>query len=176
MISLVQNSIERLRLDVHVEEERGNYGDEVVGSVQGAIEDCDCFVVILTKESIKSPWVNQEIGYACAVEKTMLPVWVGDVKVHVSGMIAGIKGVKSQRKGFPNMMDSILAFLIHHFNINSFFVLCEECGGEEEWDLPRADEKFRFTQKRERMICPCDTCGHENEFGPLTLLTSSTSE
>ncbi|MCJ2563339.1 MAG: toll/interleukin-1 receptor domain-containing protein, partial [Candidatus Thermoplasmatota archaeon] len=144
--------------------------------VQGAIEDCDCFVVILTEESIKSPWVNQEIGYACAVEKIMLPVWVGNVRVHMSGMIAGIKGVKSQRKDFPKIADSILRFLIHHFSIDSFFVLCEECGDEVEWDLPHDDDMFRFTQKGEPMICKCDKCEHENEVSPLTLLTSSRSE
>lgn len=178
LIGLVKESIERLDLDVHVEEERDNYGDEVVGSVQDAIEDCGCFVVILTEKSIKSPWVNQEIGYACALEKVMLPVWVGDVKVHMSGMIAGIKGVraKSEDEDFPVMMDRIHRFLIDHFEINSFFAHCEECGGEDEWALPDEDDMFRYTQKDEPMRDDCNRCGHENNVDPLTLLTISTSE
>lgn len=178
LIALVQFSIERLGLDVHVEEERGNYGEEVVGLVQEAIEDCECFLVILTEESITSPWVNQEIGYACALEKTMLPVWVGNVRVHMSGMIAGKKGVKSKSEDgdFPEMMDRIQRFLIDFFDIDSFIVQCEECGNVEEWDLPDDDDMFRFTQKDEPMVCECDGCGHDNNVDPLTLFVFSGTE
>ncbi len=178
LIKLVMVSIERLDLDVVVEEERDNYGDEVVESVQDALKDCDCFVVILTERSIKSPWVNQEIGYACALGKVILPVWVGEVEIHRSGMIAGKKGVraKSEDEDFNDMMGRILGFLIEHFDIKSFLAFCEECGKEDEWHLPDDDDLFRYSKDGEPMSDSCSKCGHENHVHPLSLLTITTAE
>ena len=38
-------------------------GAETAKKIKDAIQDCNCFVPILTKNSIRSQWVNQEIGY-----------------------------------------------------------------------------------------------------------------
>ena len=44
-------------------------GENFKDRIMNAIAACHCFVVFLTENGIKSQWVNQELGYACAVKK-----------------------------------------------------------------------------------------------------------
>ena len=47
-----------------------NLGENFKERIQKAIQDSDFFVVFLTKSGTESQWVNQELGYACAVKKS----------------------------------------------------------------------------------------------------------
>lgn len=47
-----------------------NFDDAIIKN----LKDCDCIIFILTKEALKSDYVNQEIGYALAFEKEIVPV------------------------------------------------------------------------------------------------------
>lgn len=42
--------------------------------VASGIKECDIFIPILTRKSIHSQWINQEIGYAKAIEKKIIPI------------------------------------------------------------------------------------------------------
>lgn len=168
LISLVARSIERLDLDVYVEMFEEYYGEDVVELVQEAIEFCECFLVILTEKSVKSQWVNQEIGYACALEKTIIPVRIGNVKV--SGMIASLKGIKSKIEDLDDMIGKIKNFLIGRFDVDSFLVECDHCGEEGEWDLPDEEAHFLMRRKGLPTVHECANCEHENLINPVTLL------
>lgn len=53
--------------------------------VKNGINECLYFVPILTSTSIKNQWVNQEIGYATAKEKHIVPI----VASHITGRLKG---------------------------------------------------------------------------------------
>lgn len=53
--------------------------------VKKGIEDCDYFVPILTARSITTQWVNQEIGFATALDKRVMPM----VDSEISGKLKG---------------------------------------------------------------------------------------
>lgn len=42
--------------------------------VKNGIKDCDYFVPILTPNSISAQWINQEIGYATALNREIFPI------------------------------------------------------------------------------------------------------
>ncbi len=46
-------------------------------TIHNKIDNCELFVILLTKNSISSGWVNYEIGYAAANNKTMIPITIG---------------------------------------------------------------------------------------------------
>ena len=59
-----------------------------------AIDDSELFLVLLTKNSLKSQWVNQEIGYALGKGIPIIPLKKGNPKI--KGLIETRKYVKIQ--------------------------------------------------------------------------------
>lgn len=62
--------------------------------VKDGIKDCDYFVCILTSKSIKNQWVNQEIGYATAQGKRIMPIIE-------SGILNKLKGFVHKQMDLP---------------------------------------------------------------------------
>jgi len=60
-------------------------GTPLVEKVTSAIQEADIFVPVLTTSSIHSQWVNQEIGYARGIAKTVVPL----VETAVLGSLKG---------------------------------------------------------------------------------------
>lgn len=48
--------------------------EQLSDKVKKGIIDCDLFVPILTRSSITSQWVNQEIGFAIALSREVIPI------------------------------------------------------------------------------------------------------
>lgn len=42
--------------------------------IRGRIDECPYFVVLLTQAARRSQWVNQEIGFAAALRKVLIPI------------------------------------------------------------------------------------------------------
>ncbi|MBL7952062.1 MAG: toll/interleukin-1 receptor domain-containing protein [Flavobacteriales bacterium] len=55
--------------------------------VKRGIEECDYFVPILTKRSIINQWVNQEIGYATALKRSIVPLVEAQIINKLKGFI-----------------------------------------------------------------------------------------
>jgi len=51
------------------------------------IEDCDYFIPLLTKNSISNQWVNQEIGFAVAKNREILPFVQEEIMGNLKGFI-----------------------------------------------------------------------------------------
>ena len=62
--------------------------------IQSFIINSDIFLPFITKASVKRPWLHQEIGFAIALGKPMLPVTLGGAP---EGIISGIQALKLQR-------------------------------------------------------------------------------
>lgn len=55
--------------------------------VKTGIFECDYFVPILTKGSMTTQWVNQEIGYAAALNKVIIPIIDNEIIEKLKGFI-----------------------------------------------------------------------------------------
>ena len=60
--------------------------------IKKAIEDSELFLVFLTRNSKKSIWVNQEVGYALGIGTPVIPIKRG--KIQVDGLIESIKYIQ----------------------------------------------------------------------------------
>lgn len=56
-------------------------GDPLVDTISQAIVDSDCMIVILSKDSAKSSWVEFEAERAYAAQKIILPIRIGDAPI-----------------------------------------------------------------------------------------------
>jgi nucleoside 2-deoxyribosyltransferase len=69
------------------EKERNRPHKSFPSKVAEGIDECDMFMPILTKESIRNQWVNQEIGYAFAKDKDFCALVEKDLREDLSGFI-----------------------------------------------------------------------------------------
>lgn len=67
--------------------------------VKDGIKACDYFVCILTEESILNQWVNQEIGFATALDKSIRPIVA-------SGILDELKGFIHKQMDLPYSVSS----------------------------------------------------------------------
>jgi hypothetical protein len=73
---------------VWIDEAEMKVGDSLIKSIQSAIKDMDFLAVILTPESVKSPWVEKELNVALAKEITgkrvrVLPILLRDCEIPI---------------------------------------------------------------------------------------------
>ena len=66
---------------------RRNPGMALTDKVKKGIEDADYFIPIITRNSILSQWVNQEIGYAIAKDKEIVPICEDNIRDKLKGFI-----------------------------------------------------------------------------------------
>lgn len=62
-------------------------GKEISQKVKENIQNSDAFLVILTKDGVRSEWVNQEIGLAYSLGKPIVPLVENGVEV--KGVLEG---------------------------------------------------------------------------------------
>jgi hypothetical protein len=61
-------------LDPIIVSERRKVGQSLAEKVKQCMHEADCLMPILTRRSINSQWVNQEIGFAEAMKKPIVPL------------------------------------------------------------------------------------------------------
>jgi hypothetical protein len=72
-------------------------GTPMQDEISQAIADTDCFMIVISDESVKSSWVNFEFGRAFAASKIILPLRVGNAPVPVDIRNIGYFQIKSSK-------------------------------------------------------------------------------
>jgi len=80
-------------IDVFVGENDIRPSENYLNRISSEIKQCDLFILFWSENSKKSDWVNQEIGHAYALNKTILPIII-EVNLELSGFISNIQGAK----------------------------------------------------------------------------------
>jgi len=70
----LSNLLTRLGVEVFVAEWYLSPGERIDKKVFSQIEKADCIVVLLTRNGIRSNWVQQEVGYAIKSGKILIPL------------------------------------------------------------------------------------------------------
>ena len=60
--------------NVFMSEENISAGEKVQEKIIKKIEECDLLLLCFTKENKKSPWLLYEAGFACGLNKTVIPL------------------------------------------------------------------------------------------------------
>ncbi|MDO4808201.1 MAG: toll/interleukin-1 receptor domain-containing protein, partial [Coriobacteriales bacterium] len=49
--------------------------------IAGHVHDCECFLMLISRASLASDWCRNEVNYAIASRKKILPVYLEDVEL-----------------------------------------------------------------------------------------------
>jgi len=60
---------------------------QLTEKVKTGIFECDYFIPILTRNSVSAQWINQEIGFATAINRKIIPIVERDIIDNLKGFI-----------------------------------------------------------------------------------------
>ena len=74
LVIALANLLAKFEVEVFVAEWYLTPGASLDKKVFGQMETADCMVALLTKDGMRSNWVQQEIGYALKTDKLLIPL------------------------------------------------------------------------------------------------------
>lgn len=93
-VELVRGQIEALGIGVYLAEHDHRPGTPLADKVRGAVQRADLVVVLVTSTSVNSSYVQQEIGFALAHNKPVIPIVDFRIAREIDlGMLAGVEYV-----------------------------------------------------------------------------------
>lgn len=89
-VELLRQQLKGTSIEVFVAEHSVQASEDLGDKISRAIEECDIFVVLWSKNAQDSAWVSQEIGRAHALKKTILPLVLTE-GMSLPGFISNLK-------------------------------------------------------------------------------------
>lgn len=106
-VQQLSQAIEKAGATAYLLEEEGKPGTNWVQRMKKAIENSECVVTLLTRNGSRSPWVNQEIGFASAYGKRIIPVV--ESSVIIGPLLAGKTYIKLDRRSPETAISRIVS-------------------------------------------------------------------
>ncbi len=111
-VQRISGSIEGDEVHVYLYERDSRPGYSVTEKLQHAIEVCDIVVVLLTRRSHSSAYVQQEIGFAEGKKKLVIPLVEKGVPKRSLAMLEGREYVPFDRQAIDGCIASLTQYLI----------------------------------------------------------------
>jgi len=99
-------------LEVFVAEWHINPGADLTSNIMNSIRSSHCVLALLTKNGVRSTWVNQEIGYALGLKKLVIPLVEKGTDVNQLGALQRLKYVEFQE----GMQQDSFIYLANYLN------------------------------------------------------------
>jgi hypothetical protein len=81
LLRKVADIAQEIGFDVWFADRQIAVGDSITDTISKAIDESDCFIVVMSEDAATSSWVHFEIGRAYGAKKKILPIRVGDAAV-----------------------------------------------------------------------------------------------
>ncbi len=89
-VELLNQQLKGTSIEVFIAEHSIKPSEDLRKEISEAIEECDLFVVLWSKNAQDSEWVSQEIGRAGALKKAILPLVLTE-GISLPGFISNLK-------------------------------------------------------------------------------------
>ncbi len=109
-VKWIKVNAQQVGIEVYLYEHDPQPGRLVADKVQGAIRACDALVVLLTANSQFSPYVQQEVGAAKALNKRVIPLVQPGVSQSSLAMLQGVEYIPFD---FQNPQPALSTLLGH---------------------------------------------------------------
>jgi hypothetical protein len=96
-------------IGVYVADSQPQLGVPLPAKISNGIKQSDCVIAILTQSGDRSAWVNQEIGYAKATSKLVIPVV--EEGVDLKGFMTGVEYVTFQSHDPATAITNVINYL-----------------------------------------------------------------
>jgi hypothetical protein len=177
----VKDVLDRTKIDTYIFEAYQKPGEALVDAVTTAMKNSSYVVVILTKNSSNSPWVNQEIGMAHGLGKEIIPVVENNLIY---------KGLIEFRTKLPFQLDTtdkrvgsvadeggMIYLLLRRLREllnrceeekDALTIKCPYCSNEFRTILPSCEDIDRNLQKFLSLVDTCPSCHNDVSVNPFT--------
>jgi len=105
LVERVQRVLADASIQVFVAEHSVQPGDSLAARITTAIESCDLFILLWSRGSKESAWVQQEVGMALGRKKPVLPILLTQ-GLELPGFLSGIKYLRAHQE-----VEGVLAWL-----------------------------------------------------------------
>ena len=109
VITKVKETLEVQGFYVYLAEEDVRAGTYLPAKIEEAIRRCDVVLAILTSKASKSAWVQQELGYAKAIGKLIIPLV--EEEVNVTGFLTGVEYIRFDPRNLEPALQKIKEYL-----------------------------------------------------------------
>lgn len=79
-------------------------GNNFKDDIKSNIDSCDIFIPLISQKTVRSPFVNQEIGYALPYKKRILPITIGKIKEKNMAFLSDLQCIQFEDKKLENMI------------------------------------------------------------------------
>jgi len=170
-----------VEFDPYLAQDYSSYGENFKDRIQDAIENCNIFIVCFSESALPNQWVNQELGYACAVKKRnprhyhIIPISRTDLDLR--GMITRhTEDILFEDKFSPEELVANIILSIrniiprgHTYGVLHVMVKCKHCVDnlnlptEYQMNLPEQRNLLRtISTNEDTWYSKCPNCGHRN--------------
>jgi len=106
LVNELSNNIRKMGIEVYIAEHYPELGESLPSKIERNINSSDAMVVILTRMGARSEWVQQEIGFAKAKNKLIIPLV--DEGVKIKGFIMDKEYLKINPENIQETIDKLL--------------------------------------------------------------------
>ena len=92
-VEQVKKILDNSAIDVFVAEHTVMPGESILSKIKNNIKSCDLFLLLWSKNSKKSEWVQNEIGIAISDGKSIIPILL-DHKAQLPDFLKDIEAIK----------------------------------------------------------------------------------
>ena len=110
LVNSLKNMLTMRGLDTYVSVSEPEPGRKLIEKVKENIKSSSHFLLLLTKESVQSTWVQNEIGIALSLEKTIIPIV--EKGVEVPSILQGIEYLRFDSLDPSECISTITEYLV----------------------------------------------------------------
>lgn len=171
-VNRIFEMLDRISISCYVYEHFPEYGEYLPEIIKRNIKDSKILIVLLTQNSVRSQWVNQEIGIAFALKKLIIPIVESGVETK------GFVELRQHIDYDKNVPEEAIYSLIYrlrelyakdNIKLNCENEKCENYMRKFSEHLPTQQEINNAIERDLRFKVQCPSCGSENYFNPKTL-------
>jgi hypothetical protein len=111
-VQWIADNARSIDINVYMYEHDIQPGTSIATKVQSAIESCQALVVLLTPNGEYSPYVQQEIGFAQAKGKPIIPLVQPGVSPRCLAMLEGVEYISFNPKSPELALSHLLNYLV----------------------------------------------------------------
>ena len=168
----VKNVLDRTNIKTYIFEAYQKPGEPLIDTVTNAMTNSSFVAVVLTKSSLNSQWVNQEIGMAHALDKDIIPIV--EENLPYKGLIKFRTRLPFCSNDPSTMIYRLLRRLRELLNRceqerNGLSIKCPYCSNEFSTTLSSCEDIDYNIQKSRYLQCSCPHCDHDDVYvNPFT--------
>jgi len=183
-VDMISTTLTRIGHEPVVVENTSLPGENITSKVLSALNQFDIFMPIITRNSINSQWLNQEIGYAIAKKSTIfqginisfdfiLPIIEKSTSSNIKGFLVNIEGIGFERNNPELTIANVVQVLFNSYSQGMYNIrfteICRKCKSDMSITFPNYELIYEAIIKEQHYYVLCETCNEIYQYSPLTL-------